>query len=79
MRIGVNAGSLERNCWSVTASRARGNGRKRARHTKILDDNDFHEYKISVKASDPFLAVAAYQAWRSDRRAAASGITRPAA
>ncbi len=31
-------------------------------HAKILDDNDFHEYKISVKASDPFLAVAAYQA-----------------
>src|SRR6185436_5880004 len=31
-------------------------------HAKILDDLDFHEYKISVKASDPFLAVAAYQA-----------------
>src|ERR1700741_5115792 len=30
-------------------------------HAKILDDNDFREYKISVKASDPFLAVAAYQ------------------
>ena len=31
-------------------------------HAKILDDLDFREYKISVKASDPFLAVAAYQA-----------------
>ena len=30
-------------------------------HAKILDDLDFREYKISVKASDPFLAVAAYQ------------------
>src|SRR6201999_1893532 len=28
---------------------------------RILEDNDFHEFKISVKASDPFLAVAAYQ------------------
>jgi (E)-4-hydroxy-3-methylbut-2-enyl-diphosphate synthase len=31
-------------------------------HARILDDNDFHEYKISVKASDAFLAVAAYRA-----------------
>ena len=30
-------------------------------HAKILQDHDFHEFKISVKASDPFLAVAAYQ------------------
>ena len=31
------------------------------RHMQILQDNDFHEFKISVKASDVFLAVAAYQ------------------
>ena len=30
-------------------------------HAKILQDNDFHEFKISVKASDIFLAVSAYQ------------------
>jgi (E)-4-hydroxy-3-methylbut-2-enyl-diphosphate synthase len=30
-------------------------------HAKILEDHDFREFKISVKASDPFLAVAAYQ------------------
>jgi (E)-4-hydroxy-3-methylbut-2-enyl-diphosphate synthase len=30
-------------------------------HARILQDNDFHEFKISVKASDVFLAVAAYQ------------------
>ena len=30
-------------------------------HIRILEDNDFHEYKISVKASDVFLAAAAYQ------------------
>ena len=31
-------------------------------HIKILQDNDFHEFKISCKASDVFLAAAAYQA-----------------
>ncbi|HYG25776.1 MAG TPA: flavodoxin-dependent (E)-4-hydroxy-3-methylbut-2-enyl-diphosphate synthase, partial [Caulobacteraceae bacterium] len=31
------------------------------RHARILQDNDFHEIKISVKASDPFMTVAAYQ------------------
>src|ERR1700744_6340673 len=30
-------------------------------HMKILQDHDFHNFKISVKASDVFLAVAAYQ------------------
>jgi (E)-4-hydroxy-3-methylbut-2-enyl-diphosphate synthase len=30
-------------------------------HIRILEDNDFQEYKISVKASDVFLAAAAYQ------------------
>ncbi|MDN5569029.1 MAG: flavodoxin-dependent (E)-4-hydroxy-3-methylbut-2-enyl-diphosphate synthase, partial [Paracoccus sp. (in: a-proteobacteria)] len=30
-------------------------------HIKILQDNDFHEFKISVKASDIFMAAAAYQ------------------
>jgi (E)-4-hydroxy-3-methylbut-2-enyl-diphosphate synthase len=30
-------------------------------HIRILEDNDFFEFKISVKASDVFLAAAAYQ------------------
>src|SRR5262249_28528897 len=30
-------------------------------HARILQDHDFHNFKISVKASDVFLAVAAYQ------------------
>ena len=63
MRIGVNAGSLEREllerygepCPEAMVESA-------LNHAKILDDLDFREYKISVKASDPFLAVAAYQA-----------------
>src|SRR3984885_12675061 len=62
MRIGVNAGSLEKEllerygepCPEAMVESA-------LNHAKILDDNDFREYKISVKASDAFLAVAAYQ------------------
>src|SRR5246127_886501 len=62
MRIGVNAGSLEPEllekygepCPEAMVESA-------LNHARILDDNDFREYKISVKASDPFLAVAAYQ------------------
>jgi len=30
-------------------------------HIRILQDHDFHEFKISVKASDVFMAAAAYQ------------------
>src|SRR4051812_12733489 len=62
MRIGVNAGSLERDllekygepCPEAMVESALD-------HARILEDNDFREFKISVKASDPFLAVAAYQ------------------
>ncbi|WP_242912381.1 flavodoxin-dependent (E)-4-hydroxy-3-methylbut-2-enyl-diphosphate synthase [Brevundimonas pishanensis] len=61
MRIGVNAGSLEREllekygepCPDAMVESA-------LNHARILQDNDFHEFKISVKASDPFLTVAAY-------------------
>ncbi|MBX7199462.1 MAG: flavodoxin-dependent (E)-4-hydroxy-3-methylbut-2-enyl-diphosphate synthase [Rhodospirillaceae bacterium] len=63
MRIGVNAGSLEKHllerygepCPDAMVESA-------LEHAKILEDNDFREFKISVKASDVFLAVAAYQA-----------------
>ncbi|GAA3258866.1 hypothetical protein GCM10020258_20300 [Sphingomonas yabuuchiae] len=39
----------------------RGAGRSALDHIKLLQDHDFHEYKVAVKASDVFLAVAAYQ------------------
>jgi (E)-4-hydroxy-3-methylbut-2-enyl-diphosphate synthase len=63
MRIGVNAGSLEQDllekygepCPDAMVESA-------LRHAKILEDHDFTNFKISVKASDVFLAVAAYQA-----------------
>ena len=62
MRIGVNAGSLERDllekygepCPDAMVESA-------LRHARILQDHDFHEFKISVKASDVFMTVAAYQ------------------
>ncbi|MGA2088648.1 MAG: flavodoxin-dependent (E)-4-hydroxy-3-methylbut-2-enyl-diphosphate synthase [Stellaceae bacterium] len=62
MRIGVNAGSLEKDllerygepCPEAMVESA-------LTHAKILEDNDFFEFKISCKASDVFLAVAAYQ------------------
>ena len=62
IRIGVNAGSLERHllekygepCPDAMVESGLD-------HIKLLQDADFHEYKISVKASDVFLAAAAYQ------------------
>ncbi|WP_127902767.1 flavodoxin-dependent (E)-4-hydroxy-3-methylbut-2-enyl-diphosphate synthase [Solirhodobacter olei] len=62
IRIGVNAGSLERHllekygepCPDAMVESGLD-------HIRILEDNDFREYKISVKASDVFLAAAAYQ------------------
>ena len=62
MRIGVNAGSLEKEllerygepCPEAMVESALS-------HARILEDNDFTEFKVSVKASDVFLAVAAYQ------------------
>ena len=62
IRIGVNAGSLEKHlldkygepCPDAMVESGLD-------HIKILQDNDFHEFKISCKASDVFLAAAAYQ------------------
>jgi (E)-4-hydroxy-3-methylbut-2-enyl-diphosphate synthase len=62
VRIGVNAGSLEKEllerygepCPEAMVESA-------LNHARILEDNNFFEFKISVKASDVFLAVAAYQ------------------
>ena len=61
IRIGVNAGSLEKDllekygepCPEALIESALD-------HIKLLQDRDFHQYKVAVKASDVFLAVAAY-------------------
>jgi (E)-4-hydroxy-3-methylbut-2-enyl-diphosphate synthase len=62
IRIGVNAGSLEKDllekygepCPEALVESALD-------HIRILEDHDFRNYKVAVKASDVFLAVAAYQ------------------
>lgn len=62
IRIGVNAGSLEKHlldkygepCPDAMVESG-------LEHIRILQDNDFHEFKISVKASDVFMSAAAYQ------------------
>ncbi len=62
IRIGVNAGSLERHllekygepCPDAMVESGLA-------HIAILEENDFKNYKISVKASDVFMAAAAYQ------------------
>ena len=63
MRIGVNAGSLEKK-WLEKYGEPCPEAMVESGldHIKILEDNDFHEFKISVKASDVFLSAAAYQA-----------------
>ncbi len=62
MRIGVNAGSLERHLLEKYGEpKPEALVESALEHAKILEDHDFHEFKISVKASDVFLAVAAYQ------------------
>ena len=63
IRIGVNAGSLERHLLEKYAEPCpEAMVESGLDHIKLLQDNDFHEFKISVKASDVFLAAAAYQA-----------------
>jgi len=61
MRIGVNAGSLERDLLEKYGEPCPQAMLESAlRHAAILQDHDFHEFKISVKASDVFMTVAAY-------------------
>ena len=61
IRIGVNAGSLEKNILEKYGEPTpEALVESALDHIRILKEHDFHEYKISVKASDVFLAVAAY-------------------
>src|SRR6187397_1449327 len=61
IRIGVNAGSLEKDLLEKYAEPCpEALVESALDHIKLLQDHDFHEYKVAVKASDVFLAVAAY-------------------
>ncbi|WP_170472650.1 flavodoxin-dependent (E)-4-hydroxy-3-methylbut-2-enyl-diphosphate synthase [Ruegeria arenilitoris] len=62
IRIGVNAGSLEKHLLEKYGEPCpEAMVESGLEHIRILEDNDFHEFKISVKASDVFLSAAAYQ------------------
>lgn len=62
IRIGVNAGSLEKHLLEKYGEPCpEAMVESGLDHIRLLEDNDFRNYKISVKASDVFLAAAAYQ------------------
>ena len=62
IRIGVNAGSLEKHLLEKYGEPCpEAMVESGLEHIRILEDNDFHNYKISVKASDVFMSAAAYQ------------------
>ena len=62
IRIGVNAGSLEKDLQKKYGEPTPDALVESAlRHVEILDSLNFHNFKVSVKASDVFMAVAAYR------------------
>ena len=61
IRIGVNAGSLEKHLLEKYGEPCpEAMIESGLEHIRILEDHDFHEFKISVKASDVFMTAAAY-------------------
>ena len=62
LRIGVNAGSLEKDilekykgpCPDALVESA-------MRNIQVIEDEDFYNFKVSVKSSDVFLSVASYR------------------
>tara|TARA_Y200000002_G_scaffold366741_1_gene358032 strand:+ start:896 stop:1981 length:1086 start_codon:yes stop_codon:yes gene_type:complete len=62
IRIGVNAGSLDKNLLEKYKEPCPDALVESAQHNiKLLEDNDFFNFKISVKSSDIFLTVKAYK------------------
>ena len=62
IRIGVNAGSLDKKLLEKYKEPCPDALVESAQHNiKILEDNDFFNFKISVKSSDIFLTVKAYK------------------
>ncbi len=62
IRIGVNAGSLEKDLQKKYGEPTGAALVESAlRHIDILEQLDFHNYKVSVKASNVFLTVDAYR------------------
>ena len=62
IRIGVNAGSLEKDLQKKYGEPTpQALVESAMRHVEILDRLDFHDFKVSVKASEVFMAVEAYK------------------
>jgi (E)-4-hydroxy-3-methylbut-2-enyl-diphosphate synthase len=61
IRIGVNAGSLEKQIEQRLGATAQGMVESAMANIKILEDLDFHDIKVSLKASDVSRTVQAYQ------------------
>lgn len=62
IRIGVNAGSLEKDLQKKYGEPTpQALVESAMRHVTILDDLNFDNFKVSVKASDIFMAVEAYR------------------
>jgi len=62
IRIGVNGGSLEKKILEkYSEPNPQALVESALNNIKILEDNDFFNFKISVKASDIFLTIKAYE------------------
>ena len=62
IRIGVNAGSLEKDLLERHGGpTAAGMVESALRHIRILEDCDYPEMKVSLKASDPRMMIDAYR------------------
>src|SRR5262250_3757370 len=62
IRIGVNAGSLEKDLLAKhNGPTAEGMVESALRHIRILEDLNYPEMKISLKASDPLMMIEAYR------------------
>ncbi|MDQ1340162.1 MAG: (E)-4-hydroxy-3-methylbut-2-enyl-diphosphate synthase [Campylobacterota bacterium] len=64
IRIGVNAGSLEKKIESRYGATSRAMIESALYHIKLLEDNDFTNIKVSMKASDVNRTVEAYRGLR---------------
>lgn len=62
IRIGVNAGSLEKELWNKEGKpTAKAMVQSAKKHIEILEKLDFYDYAISLKASNLDLCIEAYQ------------------
>lgn len=62
IRIGVNAGSLEKDLLrKFNGPSAEGMVESALRHIRILEDLGYREIKVSLKASDPLMMIEAYR------------------